>query len=72
MHGTFGEADIGQEPGKPRKERKKKKGTPSAPNLVFTARANLLNMIDRKELVGRWQGEEEIGDMEMWFDGKGE
>ena len=72
IHGTFGEADIGHEPGRPRKEREKEKGTPSAPNLVFSARANLWNMIDRKELVGRWQGEEEIGDMEMWFeDGRG-
>lgn len=57
----------------PRKERKKKKGTPSAPNLVFSVTANVVIMIEGKELVGRRQGEEEIGDMKMWFDeGKGE
>lgn len=68
VHGVFGEADIGFDPTGPRKEREKKKGQPSGPNLVFSVRANLLNVLEGQELSGLWQGEEEIGDMEMWFD----
>ena len=68
IHGTFGEADIGHDSEEARKERQKKKGMPSAPNLVFSVRANLLNMIDRKKIVGRWEGVEDVGHMEMWFD----
>ena len=72
IHTAFGESDIGFDPTKPRKDREKKKGTPTAMNLVFGVRANVRNMIEGKELVGRWQGEEEIGELEMWFDeGKG-
>ena len=73
IHAAFGENDIVYDPKKPRKEREKKKGTPTAPNLVLGVRANVRNMIEGKELEGRWQGEEEIGELEMWFDdGKGE
>ncbi|CAD6565589.1 MAG: hypothetical protein ASARMPRED_007352 [Alectoria sarmentosa] len=68
IHAAFVENDIVYDPTKPRKEREKKKGTPTAPNLVFGVRKNVLRMIEGKELVGRWQGEEEVGDMEMWFD----
>lgn len=73
IHAAFAENDFVYDPTKPRKEREKKKGKPTAPNLVFGVKANVLRMIERKEVVGRWQGEEEIGDMEMWFDeGKAE
>ena len=71
LHGTFGEADN-YDPSKPRQEREKPKGTPSAQNVGVSVRANLRNLIEGKELEGKWQGEE-IGDMEMWFDeGKSE
>ena len=73
IHAAFGDNDIVYDPKKPRKEREKKKGTPAAPNLVFGVRANVRNMIEGKELEERWQGEEELGELEMWFDdGKGE
>ena len=68
IHGTFVEADIGYDSEKGRKDRQKKKGTPSAPNLVYSVRANLLNMIDGKKVNGLWEGEEDVGDTEMWFD----
>lgn len=72
IHGTFGENDI-QDLTIARKEREKEKVTPSGPNLVFGVRANVKNLIEGKELVGRWQGEEEIGQVEMWYDeGKSE
>ena len=60
--------DIVYDPTKPRKEREKKKGTPTAPNLVFGVRANARNMIEDKEVEGRWLGEEKLGELEMWFD----
>ena len=45
----------------------------AAPNLVCGVRANVRNLIEGKELEGLWQGEEEMGELEMWFDeGKGE
>ena len=68
IHAAFGENDIVYDPKKPRKDREKKKGQPSAPNLVFSVRNNIRNMIEGKKLEGRWQGEEEIGEMETWFD----
>lgn len=68
VHAAFLENDLVYDPTKPRKDRDKKKGTPGAPNLVFGARANLNNMIEGKELEGLWQGEEEMGEMEMWYD----
>lgn len=68
-----GENDMGYDPNNPNKDREKKKGQTSAPNLVSSVRANLRNMIEGKELEALWQGEEEIGDVEMWFDeGKSE
>ena len=72
IHGTLSEPDIGVDSEEARKDRQNRKGTPSAPNLVFSVRANLLNMINGEKIEGRWEGEEDVGLMEMWFDeGKG-
>lgn len=60
--------DIVYDPTKSRKEREKPKGTPAAPNLVFGVRANVRDMIEGKEVEGRWQGEEEMAELKMWFD----
>lgn len=73
IHTAFGVENDMSYTTEPRKDREEKKGTWTAPNLVFGVRANMRNMIEGKELVGQWQGEEEIGELEMWFDeGKGE
>lgn len=69
IHAVFGEADIGHDPEHPRKDRDKKKGMQSAFNLVNGVRRNVRNLIEGKNLeTGLWQGEEEVGEMEMWFD----
>lgn len=73
IHAVFGENDMGYDSKNQRKDRDKKKGMPSAFNLVFGVRRNVRNLIEGKKLDGLWQGEEDVGEMEMWFDeGKGE
>ena len=72
IHGAWTETDIGVESEEKRKDREKEKGIGPAPNLVFSVRANLLNMINGKKIEGQWEGEEDVGQTEMWFDeGKG-
>ena len=68
IHAAFLENDVEYHPDTPRKDRDKEKATPSAPNLAFSVRENLLNMIEGKEVKGKWQEKEEMGEMKMWFD----
>ena len=71
VHAAFLQNDnVGDpdSPDTPPKDRDKDKTTPSAPNLVYSVRHNLKNLIEGKELESKFPGEEKIGDLEMRFD----